>query len=437
MEWVKTTAKTVPQAIEQALDTLGVDESEAEIVIIEEPRKGLFGRMKGTARVEARIKPVSVRPKADRRNRRGDRKGGRGKGNGRGRSDKRGDRNRGGSSKSSNRNGNSGGKNTSDKNTAGKNTGDRNESGKRDSNRGDQSQTRSKSNRSRGGKNDQSNDKTKVDAQSGSGSGRDSAENNGGRSNDRQARGEQGQGSSGRRRNRRGGGEGDSQTSVVDGADESTVKRSRAGKTAAVAGTAAVGAGAAKRSNKSQRKNPNRSDADSKPTEEKPVEHVADEVVADHLKNFLGGLTTAFGLEGAVAIENPEPEIMVATVDGQHGLMVGPKGRTLDAIQELARVSAQRSAPSAIRIRVDVGGYRKQRTEAIASFAVKAADKAVDNGVEVKLDPMPASDRKAVHDALTEDARVETRSIGAEPRRRVLIVPVAGGDASDDQAEEE
>jgi len=165
------------------------------------------------------------------------------------------------------------------------------------------------------------------------------------------------------------------------------------------------------------------------------VEHVADEVVADHLKEFLGGLTGAFGLDGNVLIENPEPEVMVASVDGQHGLMVGPKGRTLDAIQELARVSTQRTAPSSLRIRVDVGGYRAQRAEAISSFATKAADRAVDNGSEVKLDPMPASDRKVVHDALTDDDRVETRSIGAEPRRRVLIVPLETGSA--DGSEEE
>ena len=66
MEWVKTTAKTLPEAIDLALDNLGVDESEAEIVVVEEPRQGLFGRMRGTARVEARVKPKAIRPKNER-----------------------------------------------------------------------------------------------------------------------------------------------------------------------------------------------------------------------------------------------------------------------------------------------------------------------------------------------------------------------------------
>jgi spoIIIJ-associated protein len=159
--------------------------------------------------------------------------------------------------------------------------------------------------------------------------------------------------------------------------------------------------------------------------------------VADHLKTFLGGLTEAFGLDGDVVIDESEPDVLVATVDAQHGLMVGPKGRTLDAIQELARVSAQRTTPSSIRIKIDVGGYRRQRAEALEAFARKAADKAVDNAIEIALDPMSPADRKVIHDALSTDSRVETRSVGNEPYRKVLVVPVSSGDSSDGGSDEE
>lgn len=74
MEWVETTAKTIDEAKDEALDRLGVDEQDAEFEILEEPRPGLFGRMRGEARVRARVRPVQPRPKADRRDRR--RKGG-------------------------------------------------------------------------------------------------------------------------------------------------------------------------------------------------------------------------------------------------------------------------------------------------------------------------------------------------------------------------
>ena len=67
MEWVETTAKTIEAAREIALDRLGVHADEAEIEIVEEPKSGLFGLMRGEARVRARIKPTQVRPKPDRR----------------------------------------------------------------------------------------------------------------------------------------------------------------------------------------------------------------------------------------------------------------------------------------------------------------------------------------------------------------------------------
>src|SRR5690606_24826523 len=71
MEWVETTGKTVEEAKDAALDQLGVDDSDAEFEIVEEPRTGLFGRTRGEARVRARVKPTQPRPKVERRERRG------------------------------------------------------------------------------------------------------------------------------------------------------------------------------------------------------------------------------------------------------------------------------------------------------------------------------------------------------------------------------
>ena len=78
MEWVETTAKTVQEAKDVALDRLGVAEDDAEFEVLEEPRPGLFGRMRGEARVRARVRPSVPRPKLDRRDRR--RRGGRERG---------------------------------------------------------------------------------------------------------------------------------------------------------------------------------------------------------------------------------------------------------------------------------------------------------------------------------------------------------------------
>jgi spoIIIJ-associated protein len=69
VEWVETTGKTVEDAREAALDQLGVDEHDAEIEVVAEPRHGLFGRLRGEARVRARVRPTSPRPKVERRGR--------------------------------------------------------------------------------------------------------------------------------------------------------------------------------------------------------------------------------------------------------------------------------------------------------------------------------------------------------------------------------
>ena len=74
MEWVEVTAKTVEEAKDEALDQLGVDESEAEFEVLEEPKAGLFGRLRSEARVRARVAPTAVRPKVERGSRRRGRK---------------------------------------------------------------------------------------------------------------------------------------------------------------------------------------------------------------------------------------------------------------------------------------------------------------------------------------------------------------------------
>src|SRR5438270_6488183 len=70
MEWVETTGRTLEEAKDAALDQLGVDEQDAEFEVLEEPKSGLFGRLRQEARVRARVRPTRPRPKVERRDRR-------------------------------------------------------------------------------------------------------------------------------------------------------------------------------------------------------------------------------------------------------------------------------------------------------------------------------------------------------------------------------
>jgi spoIIIJ-associated protein len=146
--------------------------------------------------------------------------------------------------------------------------------------------------------------------------------------------------------------------------------------------------------------------------------------------DFVRGLLDAFGLEGAVAASRPaENEIEVAVEGEELGLLVGPKGQTLLAIQDLTRLVAQRHVgPGSPRLGVDVGGYRQRRVEALRRFSAQVAAQVVEGGLAKSLEPMAAADRKVVHDALTDVPGVSTLSEGEEPYRRVVIVPVATED---------
>ena len=145
---------------------------------------------------------------------------------------------------------------------------------------------------------------------------------------------------------------------------------------------------------------------------------------------FLEGVLNSFGMEGAVSVVEEEADdgAIEMSVSGQElGLLVGPKGNTLSALQELTRTVVQRNAEGAKtdRLRVDVAGYRARRTAALREFAQSLAQEVVDSGNEKLLEPMSPADRKVVHDAITDIEGVETGSEGQEPRRRVVIRPLA------------
>ncbi len=309
MEWVETTGKTLVEAVDSALTALGVDESDLEYEVLQEPKSGLRGKLgMGSARIRARVKPISREKPNDRRRRRSrEEKSERGEGS---------DRNRPRSGPK----------------------GDKNGKGKTRSNEGSSG--------------------------AGNESGKESV-----RDNDRA----EGSGEAGRRNRRRGG----------------------AGRS---------------------------SGGDRERTVEKSSVSVEDQ--AKIASEFLEGLVGSFGYSGSSSsvIENDD---ITVSIEGEGlGLLIGPQGVTLVAIEELSRAVLHRACGSGTaRLHVDVTGYRAARREALAGFAAQVASRAIETGKEQALDPMNASDRKVVHDALVEFEGVETLSEGDDPRRYVVVRP--------------
>ncbi|MBW3547236.1 MAG: Jag N-terminal domain-containing protein [Actinobacteria bacterium] len=154
---------------------------------------------------------------------------------------------------------------------------------------------------------------------------------------------------------------------------------------------------------------------------------MAPEEREERLQSFLSGLVGAFGLEGRAEVGHVDEETLEGRIVGDGlGLLIGPRGQTLAAVQELARSAVLRGGGRGIRLRVDVGGYQKRRREALQRFTREVADQVLSTGAAVSLEPMPPADRKVVHDTVNTIDGVSTRSEGEEPARRVLIVPEDG-----------
>lgn len=297
MEWVTITAATLDDAKNLALDQLGVAAEDAEFEILEEPKQGLFGRMRGEARVRARVRPTSARAKAPRREARRE----------------RGPRNdRGGDSRSS------------------------------------------RSSRQRSGERRQRD----TDRDSGRESGRDT------------------------------------------GRDDARAAR--------------------------------RDDAPKVPVT----------TVSEAATTFLQGVMDAAGLRATVTATVEGEEIDISVAGDDLAVFVGPKGATLTALQDLTRVVSQRRlGDHDTRLRIDVGGYRERRREALGRFAMKVAQDVMESGTPRILEPMNSADRKIVHDTLATVAEVVTHSEGDDPFRRVVVslAPQAqrGDDTSDDNTDSE
>jgi spoIIIJ-associated protein len=140
---------------------------------------------------------------------------------------------------------------------------------------------------------------------------------------------------------------------------------------------------------------------------------------------FLTQLTAEFGLHASVATSKPDDDTLDIQMTGSDlGLLIGPKGATLLAIQNLARtVVHYETGANNGHINIDVGGYRQKRTEALVRFAHQVAAQVKQSGDRAALEPMSAVDRKVVHDALSDIEGVSTVSEGEDPRRRVVVIP--------------
>jgi spoIIIJ-associated protein len=142
------------------------------------------------------------------------------------------------------------------------------------------------------------------------------------------------------------------------------------------------------------------------------------------LRELLEEIVDGLGLDVDVRIDESE-ELLRGSVEGEDvGLLIGRRGQTIDAVQHLAQRIVFRGGSPDARVVIDADGYRERRAEALRSIALDAAEESLRTGDAVELEPMPASERRIVHEYLREREDVQTHSEGEEPERYLVVEPV-------------
>lgn len=153
-------------------------------------------------------------------------------------------------------------------------------------------------------------------------------------------------------------------------------------------------------------------------SEERLVEE--GEVAGDYLEQLLDVLD----FDGDIDLDVESDRAVVSIVGGDDlGQLVGSDGAVLDAIQELTRLTVQQELGERSRLMLDIAGWRAAKREAITEAGRVVSQRVLESGESEEMEPMTPFERKIVHDAVAEIAGVESDSTGAEPNRRVVVLP--------------
>lgn len=156
-------------------------------------------------------------------------------------------------------------------------------------------------------------------------------------------------------------------------------------------------------------------------SESTPVDPDELDEEAEAAADLLEGLLDAMDLPGDLRISLQEAHAEVEVVGLEEGVLIGRRGQTLDAIQELVRTAMQRRFERRSRVLVDVDGYRARRLEKLLERADEAVEEVLETGEPQRLEPMDAIERRLVHQRVAETPGVTSTSHGREPARRIVI----------------
>lgn len=139
------------------------------------------------------------------------------------------------------------------------------------------------------------------------------------------------------------------------------------------------------------------------------------------VQRYLEEVLEQMGLQATVDVQTQD-DLIEATISGERmALLIGKRGKTIDALQYLASLAANRGRTEYVHVSLDSENYRQKRKDALEALAHRMAEKAKKQRKDIILNPMNSYERRIIHSALQKDPLVSTRSEGKDPVRKVII----------------
>lgn len=159
------------------------------------------------------------------------------------------------------------------------------------------------------------------------------------------------------------------------------------------------------------------------------VTALEEDSLLEETKRILSRILQGMGIQAEIAGQRNQEQVVLEIKSPAGALLIGRKGRTLDALQFLLNRILNANGIKRGRVLLDTEGYQARRREEIVSFAHRSAEKAKSSSKEVVLIPLGPYERRIIHLSLQEDPGVETFSEGLDYRRKVHVVPTGAKEA--------
>jgi spoIIIJ-associated protein len=141
-------------------------------------------------------------------------------------------------------------------------------------------------------------------------------------------------------------------------------------------------------------------------------------------RKFLQQVTANMGVTADIEVTVQGRNVEFNISGEKIAILIGKRGQTLNSLQYLTQLVANRYSEQFINIIVDAENYRGRRQDTLIQLAGRLAEKAVRTGQDVALEPMPSYERKVIHTALVTNKKVKTFSSGTDPNRHLVISPI-------------